>query len=161
MTEFKPTLPALRAFCVLAALAAPVAFAQSTTSSVKVENAWARATAPGQKTGSVYLDLTSASNAALVAAGSPLAERAELHSMSTEGGVMRMRALPRVELPAGQTVKLAPGGMHVMLVDLKQPLKAGDKVPLTLSVQASGMSLTTLKIEAEVRAVGAVNSHQH
>jgi copper(I)-binding protein len=162
MIEFKQTLPALRALCVLAALAAPLAFAaQSTTSSVKVENAWARATAPGQKTGSVYVDLTSASNAALVAAGSPLAERAELHSMSTEGGVMRMRALPRVELPAGQTVKLAPGGIHVMLVDLKQPLKPGDKVPLTLSVQSSGMSLTTLKVEAEVRAAGAANPHQH
>jgi copper(I)-binding protein len=159
MTEFKHTSRALRALCVLAALAAPAAFAQST--SVKVENAWARASAPGQKAGSVYVDLTSASDAALVAARSPLAARAELHSMSTEGGVMRMRALPRVELPAGRTVKLAPGGMHVMLVDLKQPLKAGDKVPLTLSVQSSGMSLTTLKIEAEVRAVGAANPHQH
>jgi copper(I)-binding protein len=162
MTEFKHTSRALRALCVLAALAAPAAFAQSPTAGVKVENAWARATAPGQKTGSVYVDLTSASNAALVAAGSPLAARAELHSMSTEGGVMRMRALPRVELPAGRTVKLAPGGMHVMLVDLKQPLKPGDKVPLTLSVQSSGTSLTTLKIEAEVRAAdGSANSHQH
>jgi hypothetical protein len=159
MTEFKHTSRALRALCVLAALAAPAAFAQST--SVKVENAWARATAPGQKNGSVYVDLTSTSNAALVAAGSPVAGRAELHSMSTEGGVMRMRALPRVELPAGRTVKLAPGGTHVMLVDLKQPLKPGDKVPLTLSVQSSGTALTTLKIEAEVRAVGAANPHQH
>jgi hypothetical protein len=72
-----------------------------------------------------------------------------------------MRALPRIELPAGQTVKLAPGGVHVMLVDLKQPLKAGDKVPLTLSVQSSGTSLTTVKIEAEVRAAGARENHQH
>jgi copper(I)-binding protein len=166
MTEFKLTSPApralhsLRALCVLAALAAPPVFAQSATS-VKVENAWARATAPGQKNGSVYVDLTSTSNAALVAAGSPVAGRAELHSMSTESGVMRMRALPRLELPAGKTVKLAPGGTHVMLVDLKQPLKPGDKVPLTLSVQSSGTSLTTLKIEAEVRAVGAANPHPH
>ncbi|MDB5864058.1 MAG: hypothetical protein JWO70_1864 [Betaproteobacteria bacterium] len=163
MTEFKRTSKTLRALCVLtaAALAAPLVHAQSTAPSVKVENAWARATAPGQKTGSVYVDLTSASNAALVAAGSPVAERAELHSMSTEGGVMRMRALPRLELPAGQTVKLAPGGIHVMLVDLKQPLKPGDKVPLTLSVQSSGTSLTTLKIEAEVRANGSAAAHNH
>lgn len=156
MTGFKPTL---RAFAVVAAAAfsVPAAYAQS----VKAENAWARATVPGQKTGSVYVDLTSASSAALVAVGSPVAARAELHSMSMENGVMRMRALPKVDLPAGQTVKLAPGGLHVMLVDLKQPLKAGDKVPLTLSVQSSGTSLTTLKIDAEVRAGTPAATHQH
>ena len=149
----------LRTLCVIAvaALATPAAYAQS----VKVENAWARATVPGQKTGSVYVDLTSSADAALVAAGSPLAARTELHSMTMDGGVMRMRALPKVDLPAGRTVRLAPGGIHVMLVDLKQPLKAGDKVPLTLSVQSPGMSLTTLKIEAPVRADGAAESHKH
>jgi copper(I)-binding protein len=155
MIEFKHQFCAAAMLAV--ALTAPAAVAQS----VKVENAWARATVPGQKTGSVYVDLTSASNAALVAAGSPLSARAELHSMSMDGGVMRMRALPRIDLPAGQTVKLAPGGMHVMLVDLKQPLKPGDKVPLTLSVQSSGTSLTTLKIEAEVRASGGGETHRH
>jgi copper(I)-binding protein len=138
-------------------LSAPSAWAQS----IKVANAWVRAPAPGQKTAIAYADLTSAENAALVAAGSPVAERVELHSMTMDGGVMRMRALPRIELPAGQTVKLAPGGaMHVMLVELKQPLKPGDKVPLVLSVQSSGMSLTTVKIEAEVRALAA-ESHRH
>jgi copper(I)-binding protein len=81
--------------------------------------------------------------------------------MTMDGGVMRMRALPRIDLPAGQTVKLAPGGMHVMLIDIKQPLKPGDKVPLVLSVQSSGTSLTTLKIEAEVRAGGAGEPHKH
>lgn len=140
-----------------AALLTSAAWAQS----VKVANAWVRAPAPGQKTAAAYVELTSDSNAALVAAGSPAAQRVELHSMTMDGGVMRMRALPRIELPAGQTVKLGPaGGMHVMLVDLKQPLKAGDKVPLVLSVQSSGMALTTIKIEAEVRPGGA-ESHGH
>lgn len=146
--------------CVFAAAAliAPAVSAQS----VKVGNAWARATAPGQKTASAYVELTSDTGAALVAAGSPLAARAELHSMTMDGGVMRMRALPRIELPAGQTVRLAPGGTHVMLIDLKQPLKPGDKLPLVLSIQSSGTSLTTLKIEAEVRgAVAASESHNH
>jgi copper(I)-binding protein len=153
MISFKHVTAAL----VCAALA-PAAFAQS----VKVENAWARATVPGQKTGGIYADLTSASDAALVAAGTPVAARAELHSMSMDGGVMRMRALPRVELPAGKTVKLAPGGMHVMLVDLKQPLKAGDKVPLTLSVQSSGSAPTTLKLEVPVRAADSpADAHHH
>jgi hypothetical protein len=81
--------------------------------------------------------------------------------MTHEGGVMRMRQLPKVELPAGQTVRLAPNGVHLMLVDLKQPLKAGDKLPLVLSVQSSGMSLTTLKIEAEVRAAATGVQHSH
>jgi copper(I)-binding protein len=146
--------------CALAfaALVAQPVYAQS----VKVGNAWVRATAPGQKTAGAYVDVTSDSNAALVAVGSPVAARAELHSMSTEGGVMRMRALPRIDLPAGQTVKLTPGGMHVMLIDVKQPLKAGDKVPLVLSVQSSGMSLTTVKLEAEVRtAPPEAPSHGH
>lgn len=128
--------------------------------SVKVTNAWVRAPAPGQKTASAYVDLTSERNAALVAAGSPLAARVELHSMTMEAGIMRMRALPRIELPAGQTVKLAPGSMHLMLIDLKQSLKAGDKVPLVLSVQPTGTSLTTLTIEAEVRAA-ASTPHSH
>ena len=150
-------IPLLCSLCIVAAaLVAPAASAQS----VKVANPWVRAPAPGQKTAGAYVELTSEANATLVAAGSPLAERVELHSMTLDGGVMRMRALSRIELPAGQTVKLAPGGSHVMLVGLKQPLKAGDKVPLVLSVQSSGTSLTTLKIEAEVRAVGA-ESHQH
>jgi copper(I)-binding protein len=153
MISLKNVMAAL----VCAALA-PAAFAQS----VKVENAWARATVPGQKTGGIYVDLTSANDATLVAAGSPVAARAELHSMSMDGGVMRMRALPRIELPAGKTVKLAPGGMHVMLVDLKQPLKAGDKIPLTLSVQSSGTALTTLQLEVPVRAAdSAADAHKH
>ena len=143
---------------LLCAAAAPAVLAQS----VKVENAWARATVPGQKTGSVYVELTSESDAALVAAGSPVAARTELHSMTMDGGVMRMRALPRVELPARKKVSLAPGGTHIMLVDLKQPLKAGDKVPVTLSVQASGTSLTTLKLEVPVRAAAsAAETHKH
>ncbi len=137
-----------------------VAMSSAYAQSVKVANAWARATAPGQTTASAYVELTSDTQAALVAAGSPLAARAELHSMSMDGGIMRMRALPRVELPAGQTVKLAPGGLHIMLLELKQPLKAGDKVPMVLTVQSSGASLTTLKLEADVRT-GPPESHKH
>jgi periplasmic copper chaperone A len=134
----------------------PTAYAQS----VKVSNAWARPTAPGQTTATAYVELTSDTQAALIAAGSPLAARAELHSMSMDGGIMRMRAVPRLELPAGKTVKLAPGGLHIMLFELKQPLKTGDKVPIVLTVQSSGTSLITLKLEAEVRA-GPAEPHKH
>jgi copper(I)-binding protein len=143
-----------------AALAVPIAFAAE---SVKVANAWVRAPVSGQKTAAAYLELTADRNLALVAAGSPAAGRVEMHSMTMDGGVMRMRALPRVDLPAGQTVRLAPGGTHLMLLELKQPLKPGDKLPLTLSLQPSeptASSLTTITVEAEIRAAGT-SSHSH
>jgi periplasmic copper chaperone A len=144
---------------VLALCASLPAFAADAPS-VKAANAWARATAPGQNTAVAYVELTSDRDAALVAAGSPLAGRTELHAMTTEGGVMRMRQVPRVGLPAGQTVALAPNGVHLMLLDLKQPLKAGDKLPLVLSIQPpSGMSLTTVRVEAIVRPL-ADSGHQ-
>ena len=129
--------------------------------SVKVENAWARATVPGQKTGSVYVNLTSSADATVIGAGSPLAESAELHSASMDGGVMRMRALPRIALPAGKTVKLAPGGMHVMLVNLRQPLKAGEVVQVTLSVQSAAKSLTKLTLQVPVREADAPADAPH
>jgi periplasmic copper chaperone A len=136
----------------------------SAAESVKVMNGWLRAPAPGQKTAAAYIELMSDHNAAIVAAGSPAAARVEMHSTTTEGGVMRMRALSRIELPAGQAVKLAAGGTHFMLVDLKQALKPGDKVPLVISVQPTGPSagsaLTTVNVELDVRA-GASSSHQH
>jgi copper(I)-binding protein len=128
---------------------------------VKAANAWARATAPLQKTASVYLDLTSDRNAALVAAGSPFARRAELHSMSVEGGIMRMRPLPAVDLPAGQTVRLAPNGQHIMLFDLKRELRPGDRLPLVLSIQSSGTSLTSLSVDVEVRGLAPDGPHKH
>ena len=143
--------------CAVALLVSHAAAAQT----VAVSNAWVRTPAPSQKNAAVYMDLKAATSGALVAAGSPFAERAELHSMSVEAGVMRMRPLQRVELPGGQTVRLQPSGAHVMLVDLKRPLKAGDKVPLVLSVQSSGSSLTTLKIEAEVRDGDPAAAHKH
>ena len=153
----------LLTLCASIALSVPAAAAEGERS-VKVANAWLRAPAPGQKTAAAYAEVTSAHNAALVGAGSPAASRVEMHSSSVEGGVMRMRALPRIDLPSGQTVKLAPGGLHLMLIDLKQSLKAGDIVPLTLSIQptgpTAGTSLTTITLQAEVRAAdGAAHKH--
>lgn len=149
--RFLVHLSALLVLCVATAFAA--------TADIKVENAWARAPAPGQKTAGAYLELKSPVNASLVAAASPLAERVEIHSMSMDGGVMRMRPMQRLELPAGKTVKLAPNGIHLMLVELKRPLKAGDKIPLSLTVQTAGAAPTTLKIEAEVRPLTSEGHH--
>jgi hypothetical protein len=162
--EFKTLFRSTGALLAGAALAlAWVSPLEAAAQSVKVGNAWVRAPAPGQKTASVYVELTSERNAALVAAGSPAAAGVEMHTMSMDGGIMRMRAVPRIELPAGRTVKLGPGGLHLMLIEVRKPLKAGDKVRLVLSVQetgpAAGMSLTTLELEAEVRAAATAHSH--
>jgi periplasmic copper chaperone A len=128
---------------------------------VRVDNLWARATAPGQKTAGIYAEFTSTADAALVSAASPLAARVELHSTTVDGGVMRMRSLDRIELPALKTVKLAPNGLHLMAVDLTRPLKPGEKLPLELRIQASGGAVTTIKIDAEVRARTAAPAHVH
>jgi len=145
---------ALAAFGVLLAAAA-----QAQPASVK--DAWVRAPAPGQKVAGVYMEIVSRTNTALVAVASPVAARAELHSMALEDGVMKMRPLERIELPAGTAVKLAPGGLHVMLIDLKQPLQRGEKVPLTLTVlQLDSGSRSVFTIRAEVRDADA-KAHHH
>ena len=128
---------------------------------VGVRNAWARPTAPGQKTAGAYMELESATAAVLVAVESAAAAKAELHTMSMDGGVMRMRPVRKIDLPAKKTVKLAPGGLHVMLIDVKRPLKEGDKVPLALTVQTPDGAKSTIKVEAEVRAAGGGAEHRH
>lgn len=126
-----------------------------------VKDAWVRAPAPGQQVAGAYMELASRSNLALISIASPVAGRVELHSMAVEGGVMRMRPVGRIELPAGKPVKLAPGGLHVMLMDLKQVLKPGDRVPLTLTVQRPDFSRAVFTIEAEVRTAAPEAGHHH
>ncbi len=152
----------LRAIVLSGALMLVCALPRMTVAAemVRVEGAWARATAPGQTAAGAYMVLTSDTDAALVAAESA-AGRTELHQMSMDGGVMRMRPVAKIDLPARKPVKLAPGGYHVMLLDIKQPLKPGDKVPLTLTIRGAGAALSTIKVEAEVRAVGAAAMHGH
>ena len=107
------------------------------------------------------MELVSRANNTLVSVSSPVAARAELHNTTMEEGVMKMRPVGRIELPAGKPVKLAPGGLHVMLIDLKQPLKPGDKVPLTLTVQREDLgSRAIFTVQAEVRTVAAP-THNH
>lgn len=128
---------------------------------VSVKNAWARPTAPGQKTAGAYMELMSATAAALVDVETPAAAKAELHTMSIDGGVMRMRPMEKIDLPAKKTVKLAPGGFHVMLIGVTQPLKEGDKVPLTLTIEGAGGARSTVKVDAEVRGEDGAKAHQH
>lgn len=116
-----------------ALLASSLAFnVLAQTPAVKVEGAWARATVPGQKGTGAFMTLTAQHSLRLVGVASPVAGVAEIHEMKMEGDVMRMRAMPALELPAGQSVALRPGGFHLMLMDLKQPLVKDTQVPLTL-----------------------------
>ena len=79
--------------------------------------------------------------------------------MSMDGGVMKMRPLAEIELPASRTVSLKPGGNHIMLIDIKRELKVGERVPLKLTVRDSHGASSTLNVDAEVRAVGTA-AHQ-
>lgn len=134
----------------LAAMALP-ALAQ-----VQVSDAWARATVAGQKGTGAFMKLTAPEGATLVGAVSPVAGVVEIHEMAMEGNVMRMRALPKgLALPAGKAVELKPGGYHVMLMDLKQPLKEGETIPVTLTFVDKDGKKTTQEVKAPVKALTA------
>lgn len=129
----------------LAMLLATPALAQ-----VEVSGAWVRATVPGQMGTGAFMTLTSRDGARIVGAASPVAGIVEIHEMKMEGGVMRMRAIDAIELPAGQPVEFKPGGYHVMLLDLKRPLTAGEKVPLSLQIETRERKIVTMPVEADV-----------
>src|SRR5260221_2051342 len=127
----------------------------ATADAVKITAPWVRATVPGQSVAGAYMELTSSVPAALVAADSSVARKTEPHATTFDGGVMKMRAVERIELPANETVVLRPGGYHLMLFDIKRELKPGDRVPLTLIVQDRNGGRSTLQLDAEVRAAAA------
>lgn len=118
----------------------------------KIENAWIREPAPGQTVVGGFMSITSPKDAVLLQVNSPAAGLVELHEMKMDNGVMLMRPLQKIDLPKGQTVKLEPGGLHLMLEELKRPLKAGDKVPLTLKIKR-GEKVEKVNVSAEVRSM--------
>lgn len=132
---------------------------------VQVEDAWARATVAGQQGGGAFMVLTAPEDARLVGAASPVAGITELHEMVMEGDVMRMRAVEAIELPAGEAVELKPGGLHVMFMELKQPLAEGSKVPLSLQLRDAQGVESTQELELEVRSIrhrpGPAAGHAH
>lgn len=113
----------------------------------KVEAAWARPTVAGQSGGGGFLKITGGSaNDRLLSASSGVAKSTELHTMEMDGNVMRMRAIDAIEVPAGQTVELKPGGRHVMFMGLKEPLKSGANFPLTLRFEKAGEVKVDVKV---------------
>jgi copper(I)-binding protein len=125
---------------------------------IRVENAWARATAPGQDAASVDLTITSKHAATMVGVSSRVARTAQLHSMVMEGGMMRMREVAGISLPAGKTVNLSESGYHMMLTGLKAPLKEGETVPLILSIKVGNKSVVQVKVKAEVRSLTSTSA---
>lgn len=118
---------------------------------IQVESAWARETFPGQVTGMANISVTSKLAATLVAVTSTASKAVEIHSMTHENGMMKMREVKEIELPAGETVNLSKRGYHLMLVGLKRALKQGEKIPITLSIKTSDQRTTLVKALAEVR----------
>ncbi|HSC80721.1 MAG TPA: copper chaperone PCu(A)C [Chitinolyticbacter sp.] len=110
---------------------------------------WARATAPGAPVAGVFLTLENGTGDAdrLTGGDSAVAQRVELHAMTMDNGMMKMRHLEAIEVPAKGAQKLAPGGLHIMLFGLKAPLKEGDSFPLTLHFERAGKVKVNVKVE--------------
>ncbi len=127
---------------------------------VLVAEPWVRATVQAQKVTGAFMQLTAPQATRLVEARSPVAGVVEIHEMSMDKNVMKMRALPEgIALPAQQLVELKPGGYHVMLMDLKQQVKEGDSVPLTLVFEGADKQRSSVEIKAPARALNAPMKH--
>ena len=114
---------------------------------LEVNNAWAGATPGKAENGVAFLTIQSPTADRLVSASSPVAKKAELHTMSMQGMVMKMRPITGLDIPAGQPVTLKPGGEHIMLMGLDQPLHEGQSFPLTLDFEKAGPRIVTVTVE--------------
>ncbi|GCL61101.1 copper chaperone PCu(A)C [Pseudaquabacterium pictum] len=127
-----------------------------------VKDPWVRGTVAQQKATGAFFQITNATGGTLVSASSPVAGVVEIHEMSMEGSTMKMRALPKgLALPAGKAVELKPGGYHVMLMDLKAPLKTGESVDITLTVEGKDGKKETVAVKAPVKAMAEAGGHGH
>jgi len=139
---------------LLLALAFPAVAQEYSSKGVSVIQPWARATPGGAKVGGAYLELKAAPGKGdrLIAAKSAAAGSVEIHTHVMEGGVARMRRVDAIEVAGGKSAMLQPGGYHIMLIDLKQPLKQGDRLKLTLVFETAG----EIEVDATVEPIGAM-----
>ncbi|MEY3475457.1 MAG: hypothetical protein RL087_1915 [Pseudomonadota bacterium] len=150
----------LRLLLTLSFALALAAASSASRAQVTVKDPWVRGTVAQQKATGAFLQITSAAGGKLVAASSPVAGVVEIHEMAMDGNVMKMRAVAALDLPAGKPVALKPGGYHVMLMDLKKPLAAGDEVPITLVVESGGKR-ETVDFKAPVRPLAGAAHKDH
>lgn len=134
---------------------------------IQVEAAWSRATAPGQDAASLDLTITSKQPAILLGVSSTASRTVEMHSMTHGDGMMKMREVKAIELPAGKRVSLGESGYHLMLVGLKAPLKAGENIPLKLTIKVANKRTVKVEAKAEVKPLTAAKAakqedqHEH
>jgi copper(I)-binding protein len=128
---------------------------------IVIEDGYVRAVPPGQANSAAFMTLTNQSNEdrALLAAETDAAEVVELHTHRMEDGMMRMRQIDQIDLPAGEAVILEPGGLHVMLIGLAQPLTPGDSVELTLGFDDGSQESLTLPVKRIEHGMGAMPHH--
>lgn len=140
-------------------LASTLALAQS----VKVEQPWARPTVQGQQGGGGFLRIVGgAAPDKLLGARTDVAGRVEVHTMEMQGDVMRMREIGSLEVPAGKTIELKPGGLHLMFLDLKAPLANGSSFPLTLRFEKAGEVKVNVQVQSRAPAgSSAGKDHGH
>jgi copper(I)-binding protein len=153
-------LPAVTA--ILLTVAAAISFArgeEAVSGTLVVTRAWARATPPGASVGAAYLTIENRgrNDERLVGITSPAAPSVVIHETVEEAGVARMRPLDAPVIPAGQTLAMQPGGIHIMLMGLSAPLKEGERLPLTLTFGSAG----ALTVEAEIAPIGSESPTEH
>ncbi|MCR4304987.1 MAG: copper chaperone PCu(A)C [Gallionella sp.] len=128
---------------------------------IQIEGAWLRATAPGQEEASLDFSITSKQPAVLLGVSSTVSSAVEMHSMTHEKGMMRMRQVESIEIPAGKRVNLGESGYHLMLAGLKAPLKAGENIPLTLTIKESNNRTVKIETRAEVKPLTTTKASTH
>lgn len=144
----------------LAALMAAFASTSAVAQSIEVKDPWVRAAVPGQTGTGAFMKITAKDGSRLVSASSPVAGVTEVHEMKMEGNIMKMRALESgLELPAGKTVELKPGGYHVMLMDLKGPLAKDSTVPLTLVFKDAKGAESRIELKVPVSTAPVMHKH--
>ncbi len=158
-------------FRVLISLAVALVTSASTyahdykAGSLRIEHPYARATVPNQPSGAAYLTIenTGKRTDKLIAVRSPIAKAVEIHTMSMDGNVMKMREVSGIELQPSTKFSMKPGdGYHLMLIGLKQSLKVGDKFPMTLIFEKAGKAEVLVSVQETERATsGATSAHQH
>jgi periplasmic copper chaperone A len=142
-----------RTFLLALAWAIPALAADQRRGSLTITQPWSRATAPGAAIGAAYFEIANAGAVdTLLRIESPIARQVEMHTSYTEAGIMRMRPVTSVDVPARGRARFEPSGLHVMLIDLVRPLRKGDRFPLTLVFQHAG----PVRVEAIVQDLGTL-----
>jgi copper(I)-binding protein len=144
-------------FLAFAGVFAAASAVLAQTNQLEVSNAWARATPAKAENGAAYVTIVSPTPDRLLSASSPVAKKAELHTMEMAGMVMKMRPIAGLDIPAGQPVALKPGGEHIMLIGLQQPLREGQSFTLTLNFEKAGARTVSVAVEK----AGAMSGMTH